>query len=185
MIDIQNILKEHISVVEALGSIVDTIEELSQLAVETVQSGNTIFLFGNGGSASDAQHIAAEFTGRFVKERKPLAAIALTTDTSALTAIANDYGYDAVFVRQVQALVRPGDMVIGISTSGNSEGVNKALIAAKECGAHCAALTGRDGGAMVDLCEVSVVVPSEVTARIQECHILIGHILCGAVEEQL
>ncbi|MGL1902750.1 MAG: D-sedoheptulose 7-phosphate isomerase [Fibrobacterales bacterium] len=182
---VENSIKEHIEAVNSLHTIKSDIQKLADQTVETIRNGGTIFLFGNGGSASDAQHIAAEFTGRFVKEREPMAAIALTTDTSALTAISNDYGYDQVFVRQVKALVRPGDLVIGISTSGNSGGVNLALVAAKEKGAHCASMTGRDGGEMVSLCDTNVVVPSTVTARIQECHILIGHIICEASEATL
>jgi len=168
----------------ALETINSDIHDLVESVVSTIKRGGTLFLFGNGGSASDAQHIAAEFTGRFVKEREPMAAIALTTDTSALTAIANDYGYDQVFVRQVKALMKKGDLAIGISTSGNSEGINLALEAAKDKGAYTAALTGRNGGRMVSICDVNVVVPSEVTARIQECHILIGHIVCEAAENE-
>ncbi len=183
MNSIENTLKAHAEVVESLKTIQDNIQQLADKAKETVRNGGTIFLFGNGGSASDAQHIAAEFTGRFVKEREPMAAIALTTDTSALTAIANDYGYDQVFVRQVKALVRKGDLVIGISTSGNSESINLAIEAARAKGACCSSLTGRDGGRLVSLCDINVVVPSEVTARIQECHILIGHIVCEVSEE--
>jgi D-sedoheptulose 7-phosphate isomerase len=180
---IEKSINDHIEAVRSLETVKNEIQKCAEKIVETVKNGGTIFLMGNGGSAADAQHIAAEFTGRFVKEREPLAAIALTTDTSALTAIANDYGYNQVFVRQIKALVRPGDLVIGISTSGNSEGINFALKAAREKGAFCMGLTGRDGGKMVSLCDASIVVPVHVTARIQECHILIGHILCEAAEE--
>jgi D-sedoheptulose 7-phosphate isomerase len=142
-------------------------------------------LCGNGGSAADSQHIAAEMTGRFIKDRKPLPAIALTTDTSALTCIANDYSFEDVFSRQVSALGQPGDILIAISTSGNSGNVIKAMWVAKELGIIIIALTGCDGGKMTSLADLSVVVPSHTTARIQEAHIFIGHLLCGAVELQL
>ena len=147
-----------------------------------IQSGKKVILCGNGGSAADAQHIAAEFTGRFVKERKPLAAIALTTDTSALTAIGNDYGFDKIFERQVEAIALPGDILIGISTSGNSKNVINAFKKAKEIGCMTIALTGNDGGLISEYCKINIIVPSAITARIQEMHILIGHILCEYVD---
>jgi D-sedoheptulose 7-phosphate isomerase len=176
---------EHIETVRLLSDMENSIEQFVHRIVSLVENGGTVFICGNGGSAADAQHIAAEFTGRFVKEREPLPAIALTTDTSALTAIANDYGYDQVFVRQVKALAKKGDIVIGISTSGNSESINLALEAANKNGAVALGLTGRDGGRMLEICEKTIVVPSQITARIQECHILLGHIICEACEEQL
>jgi D-sedoheptulose 7-phosphate isomerase len=153
------------------------------LVIKTIQNGGTIFLCGNGGSAADAQHIAAEFTGRFVKERRGLPAIALTTDTSALTAIGNDYGYVSVFARQLESLARTGDLLIAISTSGNSENVNKALETAKEKGLVTIGLSGKSGGEMNRLCDCNLVVPSAITARIQEMHILIGHMICEMVDE--
>jgi D-sedoheptulose 7-phosphate isomerase len=159
------------------------IENGCTMITETVLSGKKLLIAGNGGSASDAQHIAAEFTGRFVKERKPLAAIALSTDTSALTAISNDYGFENVFSRQLEALAAPGDLFLGISTSGNSANVIKAFEAAKKTGCKTLGLSGRDGGKMNDLCDLNIVVPSDVTARIQEIHILIGHIFCKAVDD--
>lgn len=155
------------------------------IATETLRAGNKILLFGNGGSAADAQHIAAELTGRYKKERRGLPAIALTTDTSALTAIANDYGYAYVFARQVEALAQKGDLLIGISTSGNSENVLKALEAGKSMGCKTIGLAGRDGGKMGALCDLAIIVPSEDTPRIQEMHILIGHIICQAIDEGL
>jgi D-sedoheptulose 7-phosphate isomerase len=153
-----------------------------ELVVDTIFSGKRVYLFGNGGSASDAQHIAAEFTGRFVKERKGLPAIALTTDTSALTAIGNDYGFETIFSRQIEALVNPGDLLIGISTSGNSLNVLNAFEEGKKIGCNIIALSGRDGGKMKSYADISIIVPSSVTARIQEMHILFGHIMCSAID---
>src|ERR1700743_2408506 len=159
------------------------IETACKMMTTVINNGNKVLIAGNGGSAADAQHIAAELTGRFVKDRKGLPGIALTTDTSALTSIANDYGYDHVFSRQVEALARPGDLFIGISTSGNSEGILNAFRSAKELKCGTLGLSGRDGGKMNGLCELNIIVPSNITARIQEMHILIGHILCKAVDD--
>ena len=142
-------------------------------------------LCGNGGSAADSQHLAAEFTGRFSKDRPPIAAVALSTDTSALTCIGNDYSFNDIFARQVQALGKAGDCLIAISTSGNSANVLAAVAAAKSLGISTIGLLGRDGGKLKSQCDISIVVPSQVTARIQEAHILIGHSLCGAVELKL
>ena len=140
---------------------------------------------GNGGSAADSQHLAAELTGRFIHDRRPLAAIALSTDSSALTCIGNDYSFDEVFARQVAGLGRAGDLLIGISTSGNSRNVIRAVEEAKKLGMQTIGLLGRDGGQLRTLCDHSIVVPSAVTARIQECHILIGHTLCGLIEQAM
>jgi D-sedoheptulose 7-phosphate isomerase len=140
---------------------------------------------GNGGSAADSQHLAAEFTGRFVRDRRPLAAIALSTDTSALTSIANDYAFEEIFERQVDALGRPGDCLVGISTSGNSGNVLRAFAAARRHGMTTIGLLGRDGGRLAPLSDVRIVVPSITTARIQEAHIFIGHNLCALVERGL
>ncbi|MEZ4400168.1 MAG: SIS domain-containing protein [Kofleriaceae bacterium] len=148
----------------------------------TLAAGNKVLLCGNGGSAADAQHIAAELVGRFVVERKGLPAIALTTDTSALTAIGNDYGYDVVFARQVEALGRPGDLLIAITTSGRSRNVVAAAAAARAGGLSVVALTGAAGRGFVDACDAGVAVPTTDTARIQECHITIGHIWCAMVD---
>ena len=162
---------------------IEVIEKACNLAVKTLKSGNKILLFGNGGSASDAQHIAAELTGRFVTERIPLPGIALTTDTSAITAIANDYGFSKIFSRQVQALANKGDLLIGISTSGNSENVINAFNVGKEIGCKSITLSGRDGGKMKGMSTVDIIISENTTARIQEMHILIGHIICGAIDE--
>lgn len=147
-----------------------------------LKNGSKILLVGNGGSAADAQHIAAEFTGRFVKERLPLPAIALTTDTSALTAIGNDYGYDQVFARQVAALGNKGDILIAISTSGNSPSILNAASAARQKGMMTIGLTGKDGGLLGPACDIHINVPHQTTARIQEMHILIGHLFCEYVD---
>lgn len=159
------------------------IEQSCRVIQEVVKNGKKIYLAGNGGSAADAQHIAAEMTGRFVKERKPIPGMALTTDTSALTAIANDYGYEFVFSRQLEAFAQPGDLFIGISTSGNSPSILNALKVAKMAGCKTIGLSGRGGGKMNNMCDINIVVPAEVTARVQEMHILIGHILCKAVDD--
>ncbi|WP_134091622.1 D-sedoheptulose 7-phosphate isomerase [Olivibacter sp. XZL3] len=158
------------------------IEDACLLIGKALKNGNKVLLIGNGGSAADAQHIAAEFTGRFVKERIPLPAIALTTDTSALTAISNDYGYDTVFARQITALGNKGDVLIAISTSGNSASIIEAVHAAKKKEIVCIGLSGKDGGILKDVCETCLVIPSTVTARIQEMHILIGHLFCEFVD---
>ena len=178
-------LQEHLVLFESLHLLNDAVQQAIDACVSALQSGGKIMLCGNGGSAADSQHLAAEFTGRFTLDRKPLAALALSTDTSALTCIANDYHFDEVFSRQVRALGRSGDCLLAISTSGNSANVCKAVEAARSLGVHCIGLLGRDGGKLKNLCDVSIVVPSPITARIQEAHILIGHSLCGAIEQQL
>jgi len=170
------------SVIDTMGS---DLEKASVLAVETLKNGNKILLCGNGGSAADAQHIAAELTGRYKTERRGLPGIALTTDTSALTAIGNDYGYHRVFDRQVEALANKGDLLIGISTSGNSENIVSALTLAKELGCHTLGFSGRDGGKMNDVCDVNLVVPSNDTPRIQEMHTLFGHTICQIIDNAL
>ncbi len=157
----------------------------AQDMAERLRRGCRILVCGNGGSAADAQHFAAELSGRYVKERRALAGIALTTDTSALTAIGNDYGFDHVFRRQVEALGRPGDLLVAISTSGNSPNVLKAVEAAKELGLHTLGLLGRDGGRLKTACDDALVVPSSVTARIQEVHQMIYHFWCEALDELL
>src|ERR1700742_3868224 len=167
---------------KVIDSLAADIEKACEMIVSTLKEGKKVLLAGNGGSAADAQHIAAELSGRFVKERKALPGIALTVDTSALTAIANDYGYHHVFSRQVEALAQAGDLFIGISTSGNSQGILNAFESAKKLNCKTLGLSGRDGGKMNGLCDLNVVVPSNITARIQEMHILIGHILCKAVD---
>jgi len=158
------------------------LETASKLVVDTLKAGNKILLCGNGGSAADAQHIAAELTGRYKTERRGLPGIALTTDTSALTAIGNDYGYDRVFDRQFEAIASKGDLLIGISTSGNSKNIISALKLAKEMGCATVGFSGRDGGAMNEVCDINLVVPSDDTPRIQEIHILLGHTICQIVD---
>ncbi len=149
------------------------------------QHGGKVLLFGNGGSAADAQHIAAEFLGRFSQDRSPLPALALTTDTSALTAISNDYSFEEVFARQVRGLGRPGDVAVAISTSGQSPNVVAGVVAARQRGLSSIGLTGGDGGLLARSVDIPIIVPSFSTARIQECHITIGHILCEVVETLL
>jgi D-sedoheptulose 7-phosphate isomerase len=181
---IQNELQAHKKTIEkTIVTMIPDIEKASTLIVETLKPGNKVLLIGNGGSAADAQHIAAELTGRYKSERRGLPAIALTTDTSALTAISNDYGYGLVFDRQVEALANKGDLLIGISTSGNSDNILSALSLAKELGCHTLGMSGKSGGKMSDVCDLNLVVPSDDTPRIQEMHILIGHILCQAVDD--
>ncbi len=166
-----------------IENIIPEIEKASHIAIDTLKRGNKILLCGNGGSAADAQHIAAELTGRYKSERRGLPGIALTTDTSALTAIANDYGYERVFDRQVEALANKGDLLIGISTSGNSPNILAALKTAKALGCQTIGLSGRDGGLMNEVCDLNIVIPSDDTPRIQEMHILIGHTLCQAIDD--
>jgi D-sedoheptulose 7-phosphate isomerase len=156
-----------------------------QMVVEAFKAGNKILLFGNGGSAADAQHIAAEFVNRFLIERPPLPAIALTTDTSVLTSISNDYGYADSFAKQVKALGKEGDVAIGISTSGAAANVLKAIKAAKEMGLKTVGLAGRDGGELAKLVDIALVVDSQIVPRIQEVHITIGHVLCEMVDRML
>lgn len=163
----------------------ETIAEIARVLIRTLRKRKTIYLIGNGGSAADAQHIACEFVGKFLKHRKPLNAIALTTNTSVLTAIGNDSGIEECFVRQVEAHVRKGDALIAISTSGNSPNVLKAVALAKKLGAITIALTGADGGKLASMVDVALKVPSDEVPRIQECHIAVGHIVCGIIEEVL
>ncbi len=178
-------LVEHQQLFERLRLLDDVVQDTISMVTEVVRNGGKILLCGNGGSAADCQHIAAEFTGRFVHERRPLPAISLCTDTSALTCIGNDYSFEDIFSRQVQALGAPIDCLIGISTSGNSRNVLKAIMSANDIGMLTVGLLGRDGGSIMRHCLRSIVVPSDVTARIQEAHILIGHTICGGVEKHL
>ena len=175
----QNLLQDPVSI--------SAIARASEICVQALKTGNKLLLFGNGGSAADAQHIAAEFVGRFIADRPALPAVALTVNTSSLTAISNDYGFDHVFVRQLEALARPGDVAIGLSTSGNSRNVLHGISAAKKMGLHTIGLTGATGGQLrhrkdLDLC---VCFPSSETPRVQEGHILLGHIVCELVEQEL
>ena len=161
------------------------IEQAAQRLVECLDEGRTVYWCGNGGSASDAQHFAAELIGRFERERRAMASIALNTDTSVLTSIGNDYGFDEIFRRQVEGLVRLGDVLVGISTSGSSPNVLQAVEQAKRQGGVTIGLLGRDGGRIREACDLAIVVPGASTARIQEMHAFIGHILCALVEREL
>jgi D-sedoheptulose 7-phosphate isomerase len=183
---IKDILLESIQVKEELlRSGLGQIVEIAELTISCLKKGGKMIVFGNGGSASDSQHIAAELVGRFKKDRAGLPAIALTTNTSILTAVANDYGYEVVFAKQVEALAQKNDIAIGISTSGKAKNVAAAIKQAKKMGVKTVALTGGDGGELAKLADVSLIVPSMVTARIQEAHITVGHIICELVEEAL
>lgn len=172
----------HMQMYDALQALFPLVSEVGVLLQNCIKNGGKILLCGNGGSAADSQHIAAEIVGRFLKERKGLPAIALTTDTSILTSVGNDYGYDYIFSRQVEALCTPKDVLIGITTSGNSANVVRAVEAANAIGATTIGLTGGSGGKLSALCKHNIVVPSNVTARIQEAHIFIGHCLCEMIE---
>jgi D-sedoheptulose 7-phosphate isomerase len=179
-------LEEHAvvlaSVREALRA---PFRRLVSACADSIRNGGKIVFFGNGGSAADAQHLATELTVRLVRDRVPIPALALTTDSSALTAIGNDLGFDALFARQVQALCRSGDICIGISTSGNSENVIRGLVEARRIGCLAAGFGGRDGGRMKEFADPFLIVPSSTTSRIQEMHITLGHMLCGALEKEL
>jgi D-sedoheptulose 7-phosphate isomerase len=173
------------TVERSAAKLAETIDACAQTLAAALRDGHKILVMGNGGSAADAQHLAAELVGRFLRERKALPAIALTTDSSILTAVGNDYGFDRVFERQVEALAVPGDVVIGISTSGNSPNVLLALQAAKAAGCTTVGLLGRDGGKIAPLVDVNLLVASTQTPHIQEVHAIIVHILCDLVEQEL
>ena len=181
---IESALRAHLRVAEDLsGAFVEPIAAAARRLVACYRAGGKILVMGNGGSAADAQHFVAEMVVRYKRERAALPAIALTTDTSILTAASNDYSYEEVFTRQIEAHARPGDIVIGISTSGNSENVCRGLVAAKRLGATTIALGGGSGGRMKALADLALIAPSSETARIQEAHITIIHILCDLVDE--
>lgn len=169
----------------ALDALLPALERAAALLIACYRGGGKAIFFGNGGSAADAQHLAAEFLGRYLRDRPALPALALATNTSTLTAIGNDYGYAQTFARQIAAWARPGDVAVGISTSGNSANVVEGIAAAQQRGVQTIALTGAGGGLLRDHADVLLDVPSRDTPRIQECHILIGHALCQAVEEAL
>jgi D-sedoheptulose 7-phosphate isomerase len=177
---------EHQSVAAAsAAALAGPFGRLVDCGVRAIRGGGKVLLFGNGGSAADAQHLATELTIRYIRDREPIAAIALTTDTSALTAAGNDLGFDQVFARQIRALGRPGDLALGISTSGKSPNVIRGLEAARDLGLAAAALSGGDGGDLTGLADPLLVVPSATTARIQEMHITLGQMFCGALERAL
>lgn len=185
---IERSIQESIAVKNLLlgnANVISMIAEVSARLVDSLDQGNKVLLFGNGGSAADAQHIAAEFVGRFAFNRPALPALALSVNTSCVTAIGNDYGFDLVFSRQIEALARPGDFAIGLSTSGNSENVLQGLSAGRKLGLTTVALTGCTGGKLKDVADYCICAPSNQTPRIQECHILIGHIISELVEETI
>ena len=178
----QQAIAEHLSVIQALSAQQPVLERIAAEMTRAIFAGNKVLWCGNGGSAADSQHMAAELVGRFRRERRGLKSIALTTDTSLLTAIGNDYGFERVFQRQVEALCAEGDVVVGISTSGNSKNVCAALEAARKLGAFTVAFTGQDGGKLAEIADATLRIASKETARIQEGHILCGHILCDWIE---
>ncbi len=178
-------INKNIELLENLKSQVDVITEIAGRFIETLRRGNKILLFGNGGSAADAQHIAAEFVGRFQLERKGLPAMALTTNTSSLTSIGNDYGFQDVFRRQIEALGKPGDLAVGISTSGNADNVLQGIEEAKKIGMITVGFTGSHGGSLKKLVDLVFIAPAEGTPHIQEMHIVVGHIICELVEDEL
>jgi D-sedoheptulose 7-phosphate isomerase len=178
-------LTQHQELFARLDAMAPDVARAAACMSDALRSGGKLMFCGNGGSAADSQHLASEFTGRFVNDRRPLAALALSTDSSALTCIANDYAFDQVFERQLRGLGRKGDVLVAISTSGRSPNVQRAVQAAREGGIAVVGLLGRDGGTLKPLCDVALVVPSDTTARIQEAHIFIGHTLCAMVEQTL
>jgi len=179
-------VREHQEIISMISSsFSEVLENCGRQMAESLSSGGVLFWCGNGGSAADSQHLAAELVGRFKKDRKALSSVALTTDTSVLTCVANDYSYEDIFSRQLEALARAGDVLVAISTSGQSENVLRAIATAKALGVKTIALLGKDGGQAKNIAELSIVVPSDSTARIQEAHILIGHILCDLIEQEM
>lgn len=181
---IENEFDEHTKVINStIKLVIDDIESAANICIECLKKSNKILIFGNGGSAADAQHIAAEITGRYKTNRIGLAAIALTTDTSAITAIGNDFGFDKIFERQVQAIVKPGDTLIGISTGGSSLNVTNALKLGNKLDCKTIGLSGRDGGEFNSICDVNIIVSADDTPRIQEAHILIGHTFCHLIDQ--
>ena len=181
-------IRESIIVKQAIledESLLNLIQELALACVHSLKQGGKLFFFGNGGSAADAQHLAAELVGRYLRERRAIPAIALTTNSSCITAIGNDYSFEEVFARQIEALGNKGDVAVGISTSGNSLNVLRALQSAKNKGMATAAMTGKTGGKLKEFAEYCLCIPSEQAPRIQEGHILLGHVLCEIIEESL
>ncbi len=186
MDDIKIQLQDSIDTKKALLSTnLGVIREIADVIVRAFKNNHRLYLIGNGGSAADAQHIAGELIGRFKMNRRPLPAVALTTDTSVLTALANDFGYDTCFARQVEALADPGDVVLAFSTSGNSQGILNAIQIARNRGAIAIGFTGKDGGLLKNAVDICLKIPSDNTPRIQECHITVGHIICFIVEKEL
>ncbi len=181
MLSQDSYFQDHLRVIAQFASCT-TIDPAAQAIIASIAAGGTLFICGNGGSAADAQHIAAEFTGRYLRKRRSLSAVALTTDTSAITAIGNDYSFEEIFSRQLEGLGKSEDILLAISTSGNSKNVIKAVEVAAEKGMKTIGLLGRDGGALSKMVDIAIVVPSDITARVQEGHILVYHILCEEVD---
>jgi D-sedoheptulose 7-phosphate isomerase len=182
---LKTIWDEHQAVAKSLASLTETVSKSVDLIAASLEKGGLLMVAGNGGSAADAQHIAAELTGRFMLERKALRALALHGNSSSLTAIGNDYGYDRVFARELSAHARPGDVLLAITTSGNSANILRAIEAAREAKVSVVGLTGETGGKMRAACDLCICVPSNATPRIQEMHITIGHAMCELLEERL
>ena len=162
---------------------INIIEEIANTMTQSINQGGKILFCGNGGSASDSLHLTGEIVGRFQKERKGMAAVSLNSDVATMTAVANDYGYDEVFARSVEGLMKPIDVLVGISTSGNSENIYRAILKAKDIGGKTIGLLGKSGGKIKDIADMSIIIPSDCTARIQESHIMIGHIICELIEK--
>jgi D-sedoheptulose 7-phosphate isomerase len=182
---LQKFINQHIELFERLPQIENEISKIAEICSAAIRNDRKVIFCGNGGSAADSQHISAELVGRLVDDRRALAAISLTTDTSALTCIANDYGYDHVFSRQLAGVGRTGDVLIGISTSGNSQNIINAVEMAKKMGIETVGWLGKDGGKLASMVDIPMIVPSNVTARIQEAHIFIGHTICAMIEKNL
>ena len=182
---IQSNLKEHMEVFSQIHTLEDDIKDIANLIIMSLKNDKTIYWCGNGGSASDAQHLTGELIGRFKGNRRPLKSISLNADSAVMTCIVNDYGYEHLFSRQLQALGTEGDILVGISTSGNSDNVNNAFKVAKDIKIHTVGLLGKGGGESLRLVDHSILIPSQSTARIQEMHITVGHILCELIEEGL
>jgi len=178
-------IQEHNDVLDSISQLYESIEKVANVFISCLEKGGTIFWCGNGGSASDSQHLAGELVGRFVDERKPLKSISLTADSAVMTCIVNDYGYEHIFSRQIEALGSKGDVLVGITTSGNSKNVLNAFEVAKNKGVWTIGLLGKGGGLAIDLVDESIIISSNSTARVQEMHILVGHILCDLIEEGL
>jgi len=183
--EIESVIRESIKMKEKMLAISEEIASAANILISALKEGNKIIIFGNGGSAADAQHIAAEMVGRFEKDHRALPAIALTTNTSILTSIGNDFDFNSIFTRQLESICRQGDVVIAISTSGRSPNILEGINTAKKLGAHTIGLSGGDGGKMKEIVDLCLIVPSDRTARIQEGHITIGHILCQLVEKEV
>ena len=182
---ISNALKGHKAVVSFIEANRSTIINIASFFIQTLRAGGKIIFFGNGGSAADAQHLAAELVGRFKKNRQALASIALNTNTSIITALGNDFGFDSIFSKQIEALAKPEDTAVGLSTSGESDNVIKAMIKAKEIKLKTIGLLGKDGGKLKEIVDLPMIIPSRDTERIQEAHIVIGHMVCEIVENEI